>query len=141
MNKFRTIYALRWQVLERDNFTCQYCGQHAPNVQLEVDHVIPVSEGGDNSLDNLKTSCYACNRGKSGLSIIRKRRGTVNKTRIIAPARDSMMRLVTSNQEITAKYIAERLNIKTAHARILIHRALKHNLLKRTKVGRYILNQ
>jgi hypothetical protein len=36
-----------------------------PNVVLEVDHILPVSKGGDNSSDNLITACYDCNRGKS----------------------------------------------------------------------------
>lgn len=61
-------YALRWQILTRDNFTCQYCGQKAPNCLLEVDHKIPVSEGGKDEPDNLVAACYACNRGKAGLN-------------------------------------------------------------------------
>ena len=60
-------YALRFQILARDNFTCQYCGRGAPDVMLEVDHKIPVSEGGTNESDNLITACAACNRGKEGL--------------------------------------------------------------------------
>lgn len=38
----------------------------APAVTLEVDHIIPVCEGGDDGQDNLATSCFDCNRGKSG---------------------------------------------------------------------------
>lgn len=57
-------YTRRWEILQRDNFTCRYCGQFAPNVVLEVDHVTPVCEGGDDSPDNLVTSCRSCNRGK-----------------------------------------------------------------------------
>jgi len=55
---------LRFEVFKRDSFTCQYCGRKAPNVLLEVDHIKPVAEGGDNSLINLVTSCKECNRGK-----------------------------------------------------------------------------
>lgn len=54
----------RYMIFERDNFTCQYCGAKAPNVQLEVDHIIPVSKGGSNNFDNLITACWECNRGK-----------------------------------------------------------------------------
>ena len=43
---------------------CQYCGQSAPDVVLEVDHIVPVAEGGDNDIMNLITSCRDCNRGK-----------------------------------------------------------------------------
>lgn len=54
----------RFQVLQRDNFTCQYCGRSAPNVSLEVDHVVPVAKGGTNDIENLVTSCWECNIGK-----------------------------------------------------------------------------
>lgn len=55
----------RFMVLQRDDFTCQYCGRSAPTVKLEVDHIIPVSRGGKNSTDNLVTACFECNSGKS----------------------------------------------------------------------------
>lgn len=55
---------LRFEVFKRDSFTCQYCGRMAPDVVLEVDHVIPVAEGGTNDIMNLITSCFDCNRGK-----------------------------------------------------------------------------
>lgn len=56
---------IRFEIFKRDSFKCQYCGKSAPNVVLEIDHIIPVSKGGDNDLLNLVTSCYDCNRGKS----------------------------------------------------------------------------
>ena len=68
-------YALRFAVLKRDGFTCQYCGQQAPNVKLEADHIVSVEDGGADSLENLCTSCYACNRGRSGLHIQLTRTG------------------------------------------------------------------
>lgn len=54
----------RFNVFKRDLFTCQYCGNTPPSVILEVDHITPVSKGGDNDIDNLITSCFDCNRGK-----------------------------------------------------------------------------
>ncbi|MBF5091299.1 HNH endonuclease [Novosphingobium sp. NBM11] len=56
---------LRFEIFKRDEFACQYCGAHPPQVVLELDHVIPVSLGGEDDADNLVTSCFACNRGKS----------------------------------------------------------------------------
>lgn len=56
--------ALRFKILQRDNFTCQYCGEKAPQVTLEIDHIYPVSRGGGNNIKNLITSCKQCNRGK-----------------------------------------------------------------------------
>lgn len=57
---------VRFEVFKRDGFVCQYCGSHPPEIILEVDHITPVCEGGGNEIDNLVTSCFACNRGKSG---------------------------------------------------------------------------
>lgn len=57
--------SVRFEVMKRDKFTCQYCGRSAPDVILEIDHIEPVSKGGDNSIMNLVTSCRDCNRGKS----------------------------------------------------------------------------
>lgn len=54
----------RFFVLKRDGFTCKICGANGPGVKLEVDHVVPVAEGGSDSLDNLQTLCFGCNRGK-----------------------------------------------------------------------------
>lgn len=62
---------LRWQVLSRDNWTCQYCGAKASDgVKLHVDHVIPVSRGGKTVLDNLVTACEKCNLGKSDSEVV-----------------------------------------------------------------------
>lgn len=54
----------RFEIFKRDKFTCQYCGKTAPDVILEVDHIIPVAAGGKNTYENLITSCRDCNRGK-----------------------------------------------------------------------------
>ncbi|WP_395504748.1 HNH endonuclease [Ectopseudomonas hydrolytica] len=57
--------SVRFEVFKRDNFTCQYCGAKAPDVILHVDHINPVSKGGDNEIINLVTACQPCNLGKS----------------------------------------------------------------------------
>lgn len=56
---------VRFDVLKRDAFTCQYCGRSAPEVDLHVDHVVPVAAGGGNEPGNLTTACAECNLGKS----------------------------------------------------------------------------
>jgi 5-methylcytosine-specific restriction endonuclease McrA len=60
---------LRFMVLRRDGFTCQYCGRRAPEFQIHVDHIVPWAEGGSTTLDNLCTSCRACNLGKGVLTV------------------------------------------------------------------------
>jgi 5-methylcytosine-specific restriction endonuclease McrA len=64
MSKKSKKLSLRFQVLKRDNNTCQYCGAKSPDAVLEVDHKIPRSKGGPDDLSNLITSCFPCNRGK-----------------------------------------------------------------------------
>jgi len=63
--------SVRWQVFARDGFRCRYCGVQAgqEGVQLHVDHLVSVTEGGDNGRDNLITACQKCNGGKSGRSL------------------------------------------------------------------------
>lgn len=56
---------VRFEVFKRDRFTCGYCGQHPPDVLLEVDHIIPVAAGGSDEPTNLVTACWDCNRGKA----------------------------------------------------------------------------
>lgn len=58
----------RFEVLRRDSHACQYCGEVAPNVVLHIDHVIPVSLGGEDKPGNLVTACKDCNSGKSSIA-------------------------------------------------------------------------
>lgn len=58
---------VRFQVLQRDGFRCQYCGRSpvdSPSVRLHLDHRLPVARGGTNDPDNLVTACSICNLGK-----------------------------------------------------------------------------
>lgn len=57
--------ALRFEVLKRDNFSCQYCGRTAKDsAKLVVDHIYPKAQGGTNNISNLITACNECNSGK-----------------------------------------------------------------------------
>ena len=58
---------LRRQIFERDDFTCQYCGERGG--KLECDHKIPVSRGGSHDPSNLTTACFACNRSKRAKTV------------------------------------------------------------------------
>jgi len=63
--KRSSLGGLRFRVLRRDKFTCQYCGRSAPKVELHVDHKVPFANGGSDKLSNLVTACAECNLGKS----------------------------------------------------------------------------
>ena len=60
---------MRFEVLKRDSFTCQYCGKQPPDTVLHLDHIKPVSKGGKNTMLNLVTSCVDCNLGKSDVEL------------------------------------------------------------------------
>lgn len=53
-------------VFIRDDNTCQYCGMYLKDSgnQMELEHVIPRSQGGKSSFDNCVTACMPCNRKK-----------------------------------------------------------------------------
>ena len=53
--------ALRWEVFQRDNFTCKHCGARD---HLRADHVIPERKCGPTTLENLQTLCRRCNSRK-----------------------------------------------------------------------------
>jgi hypothetical protein len=52
----------RFLVFKRDRYRCRICGRSG--VELEVDHILAVAQGGTDRLDNLQTLCFDCNRGK-----------------------------------------------------------------------------
>jgi hypothetical protein len=64
--------SLRWSIFARDGFTCRYCGRQAgeDGVELAVDHVVSVADGGTNAVDNLVTACRKCNGGKGARSLL-----------------------------------------------------------------------
>lgn len=50
-------------VFKRDNNTCQLCKQHEEVSLLQVDHIIPIANGGDElNVDNLRTLCVVCHK-------------------------------------------------------------------------------
>jgi len=51
----------RLKVFERDNYKCHYCGKQLTRFTATLDHIQPVSEGGDNTIENLTTACLHCN--------------------------------------------------------------------------------
>jgi 5-methylcytosine-specific restriction protein A len=50
--------------MKRDKFRCTYCGAPGTDVELEVDHIIPVAKGGSHHMSNLTTACRMCNQCK-----------------------------------------------------------------------------
>ncbi len=56
----------RRNIFARDKNICQYCGKHFPTSELSLDHVLPRSQGGGTSWENLVCCCTRCNAKKGG---------------------------------------------------------------------------
>jgi 5-methylcytosine-specific restriction endonuclease McrA len=54
----------RKNILMRDHYTCQYCGNAGGAGDLTLDHVVPRSRGGSSSWENLVAACRRCNNRK-----------------------------------------------------------------------------
>ena len=120
--------SLRFDVLEKDNFTCQYCGAKATdeNVLLEIDHIIPVSKGGDNNIENLITSCKKCNIGKSAKKLGAKKRLTLRQKEI---------KELEQKREQQEMYLKSRLN-KRNESEILVNYI--HGLCSKYELNRQL---
>ena len=53
--------SMRAAVLVRDGGRCRKCRK---GINLEIDHIVPVSKGGRTEESNLQTLCRRCNRAK-----------------------------------------------------------------------------
>ncbi|MFP2932590.1 HNH endonuclease [Pyxidicoccus sp. 3LG] len=56
----------RLNIYARDNDTCQYCGKNMARSDLNLDHVMPRSQGGKTTWENVVCSCVPCNLKKGG---------------------------------------------------------------------------
>ena len=68
-------------LLEREQGCCIYCGIHASKAKMEIEHVVPRSRGGTDSLNNLVLSCHECNQAKGNLSLSEYLKGKPNVLR------------------------------------------------------------
>ncbi|MBW8050752.1 MAG: HNH endonuclease [Cytophagales bacterium] len=73
---YRGVMLSRQNIYRRDGHKCQYCSSRS---NLTLDHVIPISKGGNSSWENLVTACKKCNARKgdftpneSGMKLLQK---------------------------------------------------------------------
>lgn len=75
----RGVRCNRENVLLRDRYVCQYCGEKKPGRDLNLDHVVPASRGGARVWENIVTACIRCNStkrdrtpGEAGMRLLSK---------------------------------------------------------------------
>src|SRR6266540_2404404 len=62
----QTVKFNRRNIFARDNNQCQYCGRKFPTTELSLDHVVPRSQGGQSTWENIVCACVRCNVKKGG---------------------------------------------------------------------------
>jgi 5-methylcytosine-specific restriction endonuclease McrA len=96
----------RKNILIRDGYTCQYCGEKFASGELELEHVIPRARGGLSIWENLVAACRNCNARKgdrtpaeAGMPLLRHpRRVTIHTSR-------AFMRQTGIGEEKWRKYL------------------------------------
>lgn len=56
----------RRNIFARDHNLCQYCGKRFATADLSLDHVVPRSQGGGATWENIVCACLSCNIKKGG---------------------------------------------------------------------------
>ncbi|MEM6853526.1 MAG: HNH endonuclease, partial [Planctomycetota bacterium] len=69
----------RRNIFARDHNRCQYCGQVFSTNELSLDHVIPRSQGGGATWENLVCCCVGCNSKKGGRTPAQARMPLIRK--------------------------------------------------------------
>ena len=62
----QTVKFNRRNIFARDNNQCQFCGKKFPTSELSLDHVVPRSQGGISTWENIVCACVNCNVRKGG---------------------------------------------------------------------------
>jgi 5-methylcytosine-specific restriction endonuclease McrA len=66
VKRSKAIKFSRHGIYSRDKGKCQYCGNRVSKNEFQYEHVIPRSQGGRTSWENIVVACLSCNQRKGG---------------------------------------------------------------------------
>jgi 5-methylcytosine-specific restriction endonuclease McrA len=75
----QTVKFNRRNIFARDHNQCQYCGRKFPTSELSLDHVLPRSQGGQTTWENIVCACVDCNVRKGGRTPKQAHMGLIRK--------------------------------------------------------------
>lgn len=101
---------VRFSIFSRDQYQCRYCGRQSDVVELVIDHVIPVAQGGTNDVENLLTACRDCNAGKAAKTPTQSAPNETDRLRLSQEMRE---------QESAAEAVS-----RAAHARKMVRQEM-----------------
>jgi len=91
-----TVKFNRRNIFARDNNQCQYCGKKFATIDLSLDHIVPRSQGGGSSWENVVCACIKCNVRKGGRTPKQAHMGLIRKPE--KPKRSPLL-----NMKLTSK--------------------------------------
>lgn len=118
----KDFYNVKSAVLNRDNYTCQICGEK--DTRLEIHHIQFRSKGGSNRMDNLVTLCRDCHKQihSGGLVFDKKIKSfkhashmNIMRSRLVEELRLEFGNVFETFGYLT-KYNREKLNISKSHS-------------------------
>jgi 5-methylcytosine-specific restriction endonuclease McrA len=92
-----TVKFNRRNIFARDNNQCQYCGRKFATQELSLDHVIPRSQGGASTWENIVCACVACNVRKGGRTPKQAHMGLIRKPE--KPKRSPLLNLKLTHKK------------------------------------------
>jgi 5-methylcytosine-specific restriction endonuclease McrA len=81
----------RRNIFARDRNVCQFCGKSFSSSELSLDHVVPRSQGGESSWENLVCCCVRCNAKKGGRTPEQAKMALIRKP--VKPQRNPVLSL------------------------------------------------
>lgn len=87
----------RRNLFARDHNQCQYCGNRFPTSELSIDHVVPRTQSGPDTWQNLVCSCVRCNSRKGGRTPTQANMKLIRKP--IQPKRNPLITVKLNNEK------------------------------------------